>query len=207
MSAPAALQPRIPSRPGEPTWEVARFAPEQGRWTEEAYLRLPTNNLVERVDGRLEFPPMPSDLHQVIVMRLCDLLRDHARDIGLSAAVRFAGLPMRTPNGNREPDVLFLRDENDPRRQARLWDGADLVMEVVSPDDPNRDYVDKRSDYAAAGIPEYWIVDPRPRSRTITVLVLDHARYREQGVFGRGETATGVLLPGLAAEVSGTLAA
>ena len=207
MPAPATLQPRIPSAAGGPTWEVARFAPQQGRWTEEAYLRLPTNNLVERVNGRLEFPPMPSDLHQVIVLRLYDMLRDHARDIGLNAAVRVASLPMRTPNGNREPDVLFLRDESDPRRQAQLWDGADLVAEVVSPDDPNRDYVAKRVDYAAAGIPEYWIADPRPRHRKITVLVLDGDRYREHGVFRRGQTAAGVLLPGFAADVTDTLAA
>ena len=30
---------------------------------------------------------------------------------------------------------------------------ADLDMEVVSPDNPDRDIVDKRTDYAEAGIP------------------------------------------------------
>lgn len=47
-----------------------------------------------------------------------------------------------------------------------------LVMEVVSggPQDRKRDLVIKRAEYAAAGIPEYWIVDPE--SRRITVLTL-----------------------------------
>jgi Uma2 family endonuclease len=49
------------------------------------------------------------------------------------------------------------------------WDGADLVMEVVSPDDPERDNVLKREDYARAGIPEYWIVDPAQRAVTVLV--------------------------------------
>ena len=40
------------------------------------------------------------------------------------------------------------------------WTGADLVIEVVSPDDPDLDLVVKRQEYAQAGIPEYWIVDP-----------------------------------------------
>jgi hypothetical protein len=74
----------------------------------------------------------------------------------------------------------------DPRRQNAYWTGADLVIEVVSPDDPQRDLVTKRSEYAQAGIPEYWIVDPQ--TETITVLRLEDARYVEHGVFrpGRG---------------------
>ena len=55
----------------------------------------------------------------------------------------------------REPDVLLLRDRSDQRRQDRFWLGADLVVEVVGPDDPDRDLVEKRADYAAAGITVY----------------------------------------------------
>ena len=58
----------------------------------------------------------------------------------------------------------------DPRRGNDFWTGADLVVEVVSPDDPSRDTQDKRLDYAEAGIPEYWIVNPL--DETVTVLVL-----------------------------------
>ena len=47
------------------------------------------------------------------------------------------------------------------RNQDRFWLGADVVVEVVSPDDLGRDLVVKRADYAEAAIPEYWIVDPR----------------------------------------------
>ena len=67
-----------------------------------------------------------------------------------------------------EPDVLLLRDRSDPRRQDRFWLGADLVVEVVSPDDPDRDLVEKRADYAAAGIAEY--LDRRPRVRRPSTL-------------------------------------
>ena len=71
----------------------------------------------------------------------------------------------------REPDLAALRDRSDPRNQDRFWLGADMVVEVVSPDDPNRDLVEKRADYAEAGIPEYWIVDPRFESVTVLTLV------------------------------------
>jgi Uma2 family endonuclease len=59
----------------------------------------------------------------------------------------------------------------------------DLVVEVVSPDDPGRDFVPKRGDYAEAGIPEYWIVEPG--TETITVLTLAGGAYVEHGVFDR----------------------
>ena len=87
-----------------------------------------------------------------------------------------------------------------PRRQNRYWLGADLVAEVVSPDDPDRDLVEKRTDYAEAGIPEYWIADPR--DETLTVLVLRGEAYVEHGRYARGEVAASVLLDGFAAEVS-----
>jgi Uma2 family endonuclease len=43
------------------------------------------------------------------------------------------------PGKFREPDILLVRDAHDPRRQHRYWLGADLVVEIVSPDNPERD--------------------------------------------------------------------
>src|SRR4029078_10019427 len=101
----------------------------------------------------------------------------------------------------REPDLLLMLDANHPRNQNAYWLGADLVVEIVSPDDPERDTKVKRVDYAAAGIPEYWIVNPE--DETITVLTLGDDSYREHGVFGRGSAATSVLLQGFVVDVDG----
>ena len=100
----------------------------------------------------------------------------------------------------REPDLAALRDRSDPSNQGRFWLGADLVVEVVSLDDPNRDLVEKRVDYAEAGIPEYWIVDPRFES--VTVLTLNDGAYAEHGTFSRGDTATSPLLDDFAVDVT-----
>ena len=88
-------------------------------------------------------------------------------------------------------------------RQEEFWTGADLVAEVVSPDDPRRDLVTKRFEYAAAGIPEYWIVNPT--DGTITVLQLDGERYAEHGRYGRGEVAHSARYPELAVAVGDAL--
>ena len=63
---------------------------------------------------------------------------------------------------------------------------------VVSPDDPGRDTRDKRLDYAEAGIPEYWIVNPL--DETATVLELRGTAYAAHGVFRRGQQADSVSL-------------
>ncbi len=73
----------------------------------------------------------------------------------------FAPLRLRIREGQfREPDLLLVLDADDSRRQNRYWLGADLVVEVVSPDDPERDTRVKRAEYAEAQIPEYWIAIP-----------------------------------------------
>src|SRR5436853_440952 len=54
--------------------------------------------------------------------------------------------------------------------------------------------IEKRGDYAEAGIPEYWIVNPE--SETITVLRLEGEAYVECGVYGRGLDAESALLSG-----------
>ncbi len=98
-----------------------------------------------------------------------------------------------------EPDILLVRNANAPRRQNRYWLGADVVVEIASPDDPERDMATKRADYAEAGILEYWIANPE--DETITVLALAGDAYAEHGVFRRGARATAVLLEGLVASV------
>ena len=175
--------------------------PRQGCWSDEAYLWLTDHGrrLIEFTDGRIEELPMPTYTHQAVLAFLYRLFHDYLRPRGGVAV--FSGLRMRIREGKfREPDLLVLRERLDPRNQDRYWLGADLVAEVVSPDDPDRDLVEKRADYAEAGIPEYWIVDPR--DETITVLTLDGEVYVEVGAYARGGTAASRLLDGFTAEVA-----
>ena len=95
--------------------------------------------------------------------------------------------------------MLFL-SATDVRRQDRFWLGADLALEVVSEDKPERDLVDKLADYAEARVPEYWIVNPL--TETITVFRLTGDGYQEAGVYRRGEAALSVLMPGFSVTVS-----
>lgn len=73
-------------------------------------------------------------------------------------------------------------------------------MEVVSDENRTHDLVTKRAEYAAAGIPEYWIVDQRERK--IMVLNLRAGQYEVHAEAGPGEKVESLLLPGFAVEVA-----
>ena len=174
--------------------------PLQGLWTEEQYLRLTdqTNHFIEFTEGHVEVLPMPTRKHQAVSRFL--FLAFLAFVSRLGGTVFYAPLRVRVAPGRfREPDLVLLLDVNDPRNQNAFWLGADLVVEIVSPDDVERDTVVKRADYAAAGIPEYWIVNPA--EATLTVLKLAGDAYIAHGVFRRGETATSALLQGFTVSV------
>ena len=145
---------------------LREILPPQGAWSDEEYLWLTDKckRLIEFTDGHVQELPMPTFAHQAILALLYRLVYAHLAPRG--GIVLFAALRLRIREGKfREPDLLLLRDRSDARCGNRYWLGADLVAEVVSPDDPDRDLVVKRADYAEAGIPEYWIVDPPQRDR------------------------------------------
>jgi len=82
-----------------------------------------------------------------------------ARDAGVvlieNIQIRFLKLRRR-----RQPDIIFIAKERQHIIKTTYIEGPpDLVVEIVSPDSPERDYREKYLEYEAAGVPEYWIVD------------------------------------------------
>jgi Uma2 family endonuclease len=67
------------------------------------------------------------------------------------------------------PDVLGWRRERVPERPSGspVKHRPDWVCEVVSPSRPNDDTVKKLRLYHEAGIPHYWIADPRDATLTV----------------------------------------
>ncbi len=182
--------------PSAQEWKdlLEELLPPQGNWSEEEYLVLTDHRtrLVEFTDGFLEVLPVSTDKHQGILGFLYLAFFNFIEPQG--GKVRFSPLRLRIRPGKFcEPDLLLLLSAADSRRQNRFWLGADLALEVVSEEKPERDLVDKRGDYAEAHVPEYWIVNPQ--TETITVLHLRGDAYEEAGIYRRGESAASVLLP------------
>jgi Uma2 family endonuclease len=188
--------------PASEDWRdiLVELLPPQGSWSEEEYLVLTDHRsrLVEFTDGFLELLPMPTDKHQSVLKFLFLAFFGFVEPRG---RVQFAPLRLQIrPGKYREPDLILVTLATDPRRQNRFWLGADVALEVVSEEKPERDLVEKRSDYAEGRVPEYWIVNPQ--TETISVLRLRGDAYEDAGVFRRGDLAASVVLAGFSIPVA-----
>jgi len=116
----------------------------------------------EWVDGEGFWYMSASERHQAVKGFLYVLLWLFCERFQLGI-VRDAPMEMRLQNSAREPDIVVIRGEHRDRlAPMRLHGPADLVVELVSTESVRRDQIIKRRQYEEAGVPEYWILDPRP---------------------------------------------
>lgn len=196
------------SQPGDWTWELVTEFRRQGDWTERDYLSLGEEIRAELNTGCLEFLPKPTWIHAWIIDYLHDLLKAYVRPRHLGHTACSQVRVRTTPGQIREPDIVYLKPHRirDPRQPS---DGADLIVEVVSEGygDRVRDSDEKRAEYALAGIPEYWIVDPETETITVLTLQAGATQYEVSGEYKPGQSAVSVLLPGFAVDVAACFAA
>lgn len=132
----------------------------------------------ELVDGELIPMNPPRIEHFLIAQFLSDYLRQVIGQNNLPWMV-FAEIGVRTGfRRSRVVDLCVVQREQVQElagRSAVFETPPLLAVEIVSLDSIGRDYRYKRSEYAAAGIPEYWIVDPL--ENRLTILQLQEGFY------------------------------
>lgn len=156
--------------------------PTQPKLTFEEYLSYNdgTDNHYELEDGELILMNPPIGLHAIILTFLTNILLNEINRLQLSwIPVQMIGI--RTAiRRSRLPDLcVVLLEQMQPylNTSAVLETGVILAIEIVSPDSIKRDYRFKRTEYAAFGIPEYWIIDPAQQK--VTLLLLIEGLYEE----------------------------
>ena len=180
--------------------DLGRIVLKTGGFSVEDYLSLNGAYFLEFVDSCLQVLPMPDSLHQAIAFVLANILVAYSKS-DIDARTKLGPFPVYLNQTKyREPDVCFMRGINAHRRNKKFWIGADLVVEVISETNREHDFQTKMLDYAVAGIPEYWIIDPD--QSTIDVFGLARGRYALHGNFGVGTVATSSSLAGLSVDVA-----
>lgn len=110
-----------------------------------------------------------------------------------------AGMPIYLGENQpaREPDLLVILTQHHDRIKQTYMDGIpDIAVEIVPRESFERDYATKFAEYEAAGIPEYWLIDPIRSEFVIYVLGGDNYYHRaSQDEQGR---LVSVILPGFA---------
>ena len=152
--------------------------------------------------GLVVVSPIPSEAHEDPSEELGYLLRAYQRNHpqGGSLDLTLPERYVRTAAGRRRADRVIwagLGRRPDPR-----VDVPTIVVEIVSRSrrDRRRDYVEKREEYRAAGVHEYWIVDPFRRRMTVSF-----ADGTER-VVAEAETYATPLLPGFELPLAALLA-
>jgi Uma2 family endonuclease len=161
------------------TPETRQKAPPDDKVSFESFLEWADEDTwAEWVEGKVNIMVPASDQHQDLVRFLLTLLNLYieAHDLGW---LRDAPFLMRlSPSLAREPDLLFVTDDHRTRVKEAYLDGpADLVIELVSLDTIARDRGDKFVEYEAAGVLEYWLIDPL-RQQAEFYQLADDGRYR-----------------------------
>ncbi len=168
-----------------------RQAPKERMTYEEFLAWADEDTYAEWVNGEVTMVSPASKRHQEIADFLTAILRAHTEIHGLGVVLS-APFQMRLATSGREPDVLFVAKEHLDRLRETFLDGpADLVVEVVSPESAARDRGEKFYEYEAAGIREYWLVDPE--RETAEIYVLEDGRYRPAFVGREGRYESRVL--------------
>ena len=156
------------------------------KYTYADYCTWDANERWELIDGTAyAMAPAPSDGHQGISGEIFLQLGNYLR--GKSCKVRSAPYDVRLNSDGADdtvvqPDIVVICDSS--KISSKGCAGApDLVVEVLSKSTARHDMHTKFRTYKAAGVPEYWVVNPD--TKTLLTHILVNGEYITQSY---GET-------------------
>lgn len=165
----------------------------------DEFLRKYSGVHAEWIGGEVITLMTASNRHQDLVDWLIAILRMFVETYNLGW-IRSAPFNMQMPHleRGREPDILFVTQERlHIVQSSHLAEAADLVIEIVSPESIGRDRGEKFVEYEAAGVHEYWLIDP-DRQQAEFYRLTEAGRYHlifpgDEGIF-RSEVLSGFWL-------------
>jgi Uma2 family endonuclease len=126
---------------------------------------LPEGSPYQLVQGELLMSPSPTYEHQRVVAKLGTWLFQWVERLGLGEVI-FAPMDVYLSETDvYQPDIVFVAQGRLKLTEEGKIEGApDMVIEVLSPGTAYYDLRTKKDVYEAAGVREYWIVDPIQKS-------------------------------------------
>jgi len=148
------------------TRRMSQNAPAAVALTMEEWASLSEEESGEFVAGFLEEEEVPDLAHELVVVWLTATLRAWLAARGgfvFGSEAKFAVMPSR----GRKPDAsVYFPGRTGLPRHGVVRIPPDVMIEVLSegPRDARRDRIDKPDEYAAFGVPWYWLFDPVGRT-------------------------------------------
>lgn len=138
---------------------------KQGEYTVEDYVAWPEDQRIELIDGVIYDVAAPTGIHQMIGGEIFVELRNYIRRNNGKCIPFYSPIDVQLDMDDKtmvQPDILILCDRNK-FKDGRICGAPDFIVEVLSPSTRKKDMIKKLSKYQAAGVKEYWIVDPQER--------------------------------------------
>lgn len=175
----------------------------QGQWQYEDWLHFPDDGWrYEILDGVLHMMPPPTIVHQRSSGRLFAQMFLYAQQNKLGEVLEApCGVKLPQQTVPVEPDIFFIKQERlEIIGQDYVYGSPDLVVEIMSPSNPNYDRQRKFRLYEQNGLPEYWLVNYW--DKRVEVFVLRGEEYQLQGRYDMGQTVISEQLTGFTIEVA-----
>ena len=171
--------------------------------TYEEYLNEPyTLSRFDIVDGEVIMSAGPTRPHQIVSGNIYRPVHSFVsgRAMGEVLYAPVDVVVQQDPLRVRQPDLLYVSNENAGILGDRIQGGPDLTVEILSPSNSRADIESKLSDYARIGVRECWLVTPI--GYTVEILQLNSGEWRRLAIRGIGENVETVVLQGLGLLVS-----
>ena len=137
--------------------------------TVENYKLLPeTGPRYQLIQGDLYMAPAPNRFHQEISRNLQFELHSYLKGNPIGKLYNAPFDVYLDETNVFQPDLIIVLNERLGILTEAGAEGApELVVEILSPKTRRLDLVNKKQEYARAGVKELWIIDPEPRTITI----------------------------------------
>ncbi|ADQ05986.1 protein of unknown function DUF820 [Caldicellulosiruptor hydrothermalis 108] len=138
-------------------------------YTYADYLQLPQDAKVELIDGVIyNMSPAPSRIHQEIIFELILVIGNYIKQNNKPCKIYTApfdvvfveeGQDESKATNVVQPDISIICDKKKLTDRGCIG-APEMIIEVVSQNNPAHDYIRKLNLYTQFGVKEYWIVNP-----------------------------------------------
>ncbi len=180
------------------------------KYTYADYLTWQFQERIELIKGRIfRMSPAPNLRHQTIareiLLEVGFFLRKRPCQVFHAPFDVRLPLPLDEASSDKidtvvQPDIVVVCDENKLDKQG--CNGApDVVMEILSPGNTNKEMKDKWNIYQFAKIPEYWLIDPE-HEFVIIYTINEEGKYIGSAPFTNEDIVKSSVLQGFSIDLS-----
>lgn len=177
-------------------------------YTYADYLQWKFLERLELFRGKIFKMGAPNTLHQVVTGNLHGEIRNFLK--GKSCKVFVAPYDIRLPVQNKkrdneittvvQPDVCIVCDPSKVDERG-VCGAPDLVIEVLSPGNSQKEVRYKYELYEEAGVREYWVVNPTEQN-LVVFLITEEGKFGNGWMYTNGDKLVMGVLPGFSIDVT-----